>query len=56
MKIIGPREMAQQVRALTALKEDPNLVPKTNSSSSIKHSVTPVSEGPAPSSDILGLM
>lgn len=56
MRITSPGEMVQQIRALTALKEDPGLVPNTNSSSSMKHSVTPVSEGSAPSSDIPGLM
>lgn len=29
MRTIGPREMAQLTRALSALKEDPGLVPNT---------------------------
>lgn len=30
MRTIGPREIAQLIRALTALKEDPGLVPNTH--------------------------
>lgn len=30
MRTIGPREMAQLIRALTALKEDPGLVLNTH--------------------------
>lgn len=55
MRTIGPREMAQLIRALTALKEAQVWFPTPTQKLNQAH-VTPLSEDPANSSDILRLL